>query len=240
MQRRGPFKGIADIEKARKKGSKVFLCETKNAFWIVPEAASYHNLSLTDKRDVVVVAPNSVKPAYGLGGTLFGVADLYRSCTIPQELRQTIVFLKLIGLEDKDIKEYLSKIHGVGVKNGESAVEEAEKFLEEKIDELIKNEKDKDKKELLETIKKKKEIYLATPSTIVEFLQTGLNRVTLKAQLKQIVDEKMLEKKGKTDWFQIGLAIFLILIGIWFVLGGGLASLFDLVFGGGGSAIPPR
>jgi len=239
IERKGPMKGIAEIKKARKERNKIFLCETKNAFWLVPEAASYHNLSLSDKRDVIVVAPNSIKPVYSLGGVQLGVADLYRSCTIPQELRQTIVFLKLIGLKDKDIKKYLSKIHGVGVKNGESAVEEAEKFLEKKIDELIKNEKDKNKKELLEIIKKKKEIYLATPSTIVEFLQTGLNRVTLKAQLKQIVDEKMLEKLRKTDWFQIGLMIFLILIGIWLVFGGG-HGVIETILNTGTSVIAPR
>jgi len=244
MQERGIFKGFKMIKEARKKGKKVFLCETKNAFWVKQEKESYQNLSLTPEREIIIVSPNSVKPCYGLGGTMLGVADLYRACSIPQELRQTIVFLKLIGLKDKDIKEYLTKIHGIKNQNNgdvKSAVEDAEEFLEEKIDELIDEAEEKgnkDRKKMLELIKENKEFYLTTPSTIVEFLQTGINRVTLKQQIRQIIDEKLLERLGKPDWFGIGLAIFLILIGLWFFFGGGFSGLMNVF--GGGPTIPPR
>jgi|GEM_PF-2362833 len=232
MELKGKYKGIKEIKEAVKKKKKLFLLETDNAFWVGGEKASYQNLSVTKGRNLVLVAPNSVKPAYGLGGVLLGVGDLYRSSTIPKELRQTIVFLKLIGFSDKDIKIYLSTIHGQGVfkemKKEDvgkvTAVEQAEKFLLKRLDEMIKEAEEKgnkDKADILKLIKEKKEIYLSTPSTIVNYLQTGINRVTLKSQLKQIVDEKKLEKLGQTNWLMIGLAIFLVLLGLWFFFGNG-------------------
>lgn len=240
MQERGALKGLKMIKEARKKGKKIFICETKNAFWVSQEKESFQNLSITEDKSIIVVAPNSVKPVYGLGGVMLGVADLYRACTIPQELRQTIVFLKLIGLDDKDISEYLSIIHGKKTSiEGNTAEEKAENFLKQKIDELIKNSEGK-KKEILQMIKEKPEIYLATPSTIVEFLQTGLNRVTFKMQVKQIIDEKLLEKIGRRDWLSIAIAVFIILIGIWFVLGGGLGNLVQSFMGAHAPVPLPR
>jgi len=258
QERRGVFYGIGEIKKAKKGRKKVFLLETENAFWIGSERASFQNISITKGRNLVLVGPNSIKPAYGLGGVLLGVGDLYRATTIPRELRQTIVFLKVIGFSDKEITEYLSKIHGYGVtKEGVTATSSAElaenyllNQLDDKINKLenaIQKEKDvkrkkelENKKKLLELIREKREIYLTTPSTIVNYLQTGINRVTLKAQLKQIIDEKMLEKMGQVKWIEIGIMIFIILLGLWMLLGGGAQGLIDM-FGKmiGGAKSPP-
>ena len=251
ISERGAFFGFKEIKNAKKGKKKVFLLETENAFWVGGEKASHYNISVTKGRNLVFVAPNSVKPVYGFGGVLLGVGDLYRASTIPRELRQTIVFLKIIGFSDREVKTYLSKIHGYGIVKGEvtktSAVNEAEKYLVDKLNKKItdldneiksiennaKNQdkiKDlEDKKKILEIIKEKKEIYLSTPSTIVNYLQTGINRVTLKAQLKQIVDEKMLEKIGQTKWVEIGIMLLLIFLGLWLLFGGGASGLISMI-----------
>jgi hypothetical protein len=65
---------------------------------------------------------------------------------------------------------------------------------------------------------KKWNIYINLPTTIKDFIYTGLNRVSIHAMLRELVYQRDLEKMGQRNWLQIAIAFIIIAVGVGFAI----------------------
>lgn len=88
--------------------------------------------------------------------------------------------------------------------------------------------------------REKYDIFVNMPSQVKDWIYTGVNKVTLEGMMDiKIKKDKLLNKKKQLKYFQIGIMILFIMIGIAFFMNLGGADFLTSLIGGGGSAPAP-
>ena len=242
-------KGLALMTKAVKSKSPIIFLETPTGVYLRRVVKTFQNIAITNNKEIVIMTGSSLKNCFELAIPV-SHGDLYRSITIPQELRITIQQLKDKGWTEKQIGEFLEDVAVLSEEQLQHKYEvlqnpeyydqliERAKATKKQIEDKLKEEKDekklgemkqaiseidnliedaKIKKENIKTLDFKKEqykVYLGLPSVVKDFIYTGLNRVSIFSMLKNLVDQRELEKMGQRNWIMLAMAFLIICIAI--------------------------
>jgi len=201
----------------------------------------YKNLAITPEREIIIFPEASVKPCPDLGGVMVFHGDLYKSIATTRDLRMFFFELKRMGWSDNEIAHFLRELE---IKNPDKilenlvneiqAIRKKRSELEEKLAKF-ENASDEEKKQLAEEIEEtrnelealmnrekklnqKIDVFLGLPSTVKNFVYTGLNRVLIHNIIHELVYQRELEKLKEKDWLKLGAAIFLIAIALIFII----------------------
>jgi hypothetical protein len=212
--------------RAVKKRNPIAFLETDKMVYFVPIERFFKNLGLTKTKEVVIVPKGSVKPS-NLGVEM-AHGDLYKSITTPQEFRILCYDLLNSGWSADDIASFFEKVEQIPAEELKQKYISKINDLNEKLKKINLQIVKEEKPEILEELNKKvmeidtelkkqfKEfnLFLNLPSTIKDFIYTGVNRVSLSAMIREMVYQRELERLGQRNWVAIGIAVLLILIGL--------------------------
>jgi len=234
---------INELINSIKKGKPIVFLETDKGIYFTSIEKIYKNLAVTPRREVIIIPKSTLKPCLNLRGVPIAHGDLYKSVTTPQELRLTIKKLTGENWSQEEIAQFfdeISKIPPERLKSIYKLKKEAGKLSKLPISKLITEDEKGNKIPISELHaealrmkqnkddkdKLKYDIYVNLPSTVKDYIYTGLNRVSIHDMIREMVYQRELENIGKRDWIKIAIAILIILVGI------GMAVKF--IFGTGG------
>ena len=228
-------KGVRTIIEAVRKKQPLAILETQTHEYITPIVKVFRNLAITKDKDIIILPAGTLKPCVDLGIQV-AHADMYKAIAVPQELRLFINQLLNSGWTSDEIAEFFSEIMKIPKEElKERYIEQIEDMKANgKSDEEIKNSRPFQKLNL----------FINLPSTIRDFLYTGVNQVTLHSMIRELVFQRELERIKKRNWIYIAIAVFILVlaiaIGLRFVLT--TPGLLPGTAGGGGGvpSPPPR
>lgn len=254
------------INAIRKRQMTIFLeSEGRSVFRTIVTA--YQNIGVTNNRELVILPEGSVKPCLNLNATQIMHGDLYRSLAVPTEFLTVLHKLKDDNFTDKEITDIFYKIMNLNekqlktnernnldtlIKNYDFETYDKEQTkTDPKYAKLSAEEKNKQHEMyLLEKIKEFEDtdpdvhavkVYRAMPSVVKNFLQTGVNRVSLEMMLSNKMLQEAFKNVGRGATMQvlvgIGIMMLLIFLGLKF----GLPAISDFMSAGSSLAsIPAR
>lgn len=263
MRRLGETKHL--IKAIKKRQMIIFLeSEGRSIFRTIVHA--YQNIGVTNGRELVILPEGSVKPCLNLNASQILHGDLYRSLAVPTEFLTVLHDLQARGLTDQEITNIFYQIMNNNISKMEDTKNEKVKEIAENFNYskfcdaitqsdptfagLTEKEKHNRHDEALITVaeqyeKENPEIqtlkyYRAMPTIVKNFLQTGVNRVSLEMMLSNKILQEAFKKIGQTNIMQvlvgIGIMVLLIFLGLKF----GLPAIQDLFSMGGGVMIPGK
>jgi len=206
-------KKIYPLIDAIKKRKLIAFLETDKAvyFRVIPK--TYKNLGITKEKELIILPKSSVKPCVNLGGLLIARGDLYKSACVPQEVRKFISERLSDGWSEEDIAKFFEEIETIPseqLKARYKALKDS-KYYPESVE-------SGNPTPVSKVDKQKYDIYVSLPSVVKDFIYTGLNRTSIHAMLRELVFQRELEKMGQRNWVKIAIAIFLVLLGIGFLI----------------------
>lgn len=254
------------IKSLRKRQMIIFLeSEGRGVFRTIVTA--YQNIGVTNNRELVILPEGSVKPCLNLNASQIMHGDLYRSLAVPTEFLTVLHNLRDNGLNDKEITDIFYKIMNFNEKQlKENETNSLNDFIKNvnfdtynktqiKADpEYAKLSDDKKTEQheayvteqigLFEKVNpdvRAVKVYRAMPSVVKNFLQTGVNRVSLEMMLSNKMLQEAFKNAGRGTTIQVlvgvGLMILLIFLGLKF----GLPAISDFMSAGSSLAsIPAR
>ena len=226
-------KGAAQFVDALKKKKMIIFSETDKAEWFRVVDKVYKNLAVTTDKDMIILPENAIKPCMNLGGVQMAHADLYKSIASSSDVRKWMLSIKeQYGWTENDIAVIIQEIQEFPP---EKVTEYLAKLVsgkatkkEEVITEVDDPENPGQKKRVKQMIeqslapagkdKEKYAVYIALPSTVKNWVYTGLNRISIHDMLRELVYQRDLEKKGVPPWIMIGIAVFLVILALGFAL----------------------
>jgi hypothetical protein len=219
-------KMIYKLTQAIKKRKPIAFLETDKACHFRVIDKGFQNLVITSEKELIINTKSSPKPCLNLGGVEIIHGDLYKSMTSPQELRLFIDKIKGEGWKDEDIAAFLAKLEIVSADNVEDSMtddaankkasilakftrkpkKEGDKpAIDPRVYEKLKEEDTKLKRALC--------VYKTLPSTVKDFIYTGINRTSLHDMVRELVYQRELERMGKKNWIAIAILVLLCLVG---------------------------
>ena len=254
------------IQSLRKRQMIIFLeSEGRGVFRTITTA--YQNIGVTNNQELVILPEGSVKPCLNLNASQIMHGDLYRSLAVPTEFLTVLHNLRDNGLNDKEITDIFYKIMNFNEKQlKENETNSLNDFIKNvdfdkynktqiKTDPEYANLSDDKKIEqhdayvteqirLFEKVNpdvRAVKVYRAMPSVVKNFLQTGVNRVSLEMMLSNKMLQEAFKNAGRGTTIQvlvgIGIMILLIFLGLKF----GLPAISDFMSAGSSLAsIPAR
>lgn len=196
-------KGLQSLVSAVLRNRPIVFLETKTTTYIQPIIKTFHNLGITENKELVIIPPSTLKICPSLRVQV-GHGDLYRSILVPSEVPKFRDMLeKEYGWSNDEIAEFFEKIISVPKSELKNALDDD--AVRKELDVAVKGPKKKETKY---------DIYKLVPSTVQDFIYTGLNRVSIFDMLKNLVDQRELEKLGQRNWIAIAIAFFILLLGI--------------------------
>lgn len=200
MYRDKKNKGIGLIKGAIKNKEALIFLESGDATFLTRLIGRYHNLGITEQKELVILSPNSLKHCSALG-IFIGHGDLYKSVIVPKEVMNYKNELKSkYGLSDEDIGEFLKAVETMNKDDLKK-----NNILNGKIEPIKEGETPK------ETLYN---LYVTMPSIVSNFVNTGLNRALIFSMLRNLVAQRELERMNQKNWK------WLIYLGILILLGG--------------------
>ena len=233
------FGKLNDLINAIQKRQEIIFLESEGAvnFRIIDR--SHQNLAFTKEHDVIVLTENSLKACANLNGVKIGHGDLYRSVVVPTDFSKFTEELKESGLTETQITDVYTEIMN---KNIGQLTEQKQKDIEAATAGLIKkypkknyNPKDHNnmpyKTFILEYLAKEQkdvfsaitlDTFKAMSSVVKNFIQTGVNRVSLHSMMEAQTAIDNFKRAGQRDWFSIllGVGVLALLIGLAFSFAG--------------------
>lgn len=225
-------KGLRSLISAVNKNRPIIFLETKTTTYVQSIIKTFHNIGITENKELVIIPPSTLKICPSLRVQV-GHGDLYRSILVPSEVPKFRDMLaKEHGWSNDEIADFFEKIMTIPSSDLKKMLDNDE--VKNTLDVTVKDLKKK---------QTKYDIYKLVPSTVQDFIYTGLNRVSIFDMLKNLVDQRELDKLGQKNWVAIAIAFFVILMGIGVVvslvmpaIGPFLSSQTDIA----GSVIPPQ
>ena len=196
-------KGLQYLVSAVLKNRPIVFLETKTTTYIQPIIKTFHNIGITENKELVIIPPATLKVCPTLRVQI-GHGDLYRSILVPSEVPKFRDMLaKEQGWSNDEIADFFENIMTIPKSDLKATLDKEE--LKNTLGVAVKDSKKKDTKY---------DVYKLVPSTVQDFIYSGLNRVSIFDMLKNLVDQRELEKLGQKNWFAIAMAIFILLMGL--------------------------
>lgn len=211
-------KGLFNLTNALRKKHMVAFLETDKAIYCKRIVKMYRNLGVTEDKELIVIPRSSPKPCVNVGGGMIIHGDLYKSVTVPQELRKFIEERLEEKWKDEDIAQFLEEIETTPPNILKKLYFEKKTKPQTSVPVVTNGNSPEAKAEVNLIDAKKYDIYMALPSVIKDFIYTGINRVSIHAMLRELVYQRELEHMGKRNWLMIAVAVIIILIGVGFAI----------------------
>ena len=233
------FGKLNELINAIQKRKEIIFLESEGAvnFRIIDR--SHQNIAFTKEHDIIVLTENSLKACANLNGVKIGHGDLYRSVVVPTDFSKFTEHLKESGLTDTQITEIYTSIMDKNItqltKQKQKDINIAKTALIEKYPEEEYILKDNDNIPydvfILNHLAKKQEALLSSitlntfksmSSVVKNFIQTGVNRVSLHSMMEAQTAIDNFKKAGQKDWYSIliGIGILALMIGLAFSFAG--------------------
>lgn len=233
------FGKLNELIQAIQKRKEIIFLESEGAvnFRIIDR--SHQNIAFTKEHDIIVLTENSLKACANLNGVKIGHGDLYRSVVVPTDFSKFTEHLKESGLTDTQITEIYTSIMNKNItqltKQKQKDIDTAKNALIKKYPEEEYIPKDNENIPydvfILNHLAKKQETLLSSitlntfksmSSVVKNFIQTGVNRVSLHSMMEAQTAIDNFKKAGQRDWYQIllGIGILALMVGLAFSFAG--------------------
>lgn len=233
------FGKLNELIQAIQKRKEIIFLESEGAvnFRIIDR--SHQNIAFTKEHDIIVLTENSLKACANLNGVKIGHGDLYRSVVVPTDFSKFTEHLKESSLTDTQITEIYTSIMDKNItqltKQKQKDIDTAKNALIKKYPEEEYIPKDNENIPydvfILNLLAKKQETLLSSitlntfksmSSVVKNFIQTGVNRVSLHSMMEAQTAIDNFKKAGQRDWYQIllGIGILALMVGLAFSFAG--------------------
>lgn len=217
-------KGLYSLIQAVKKKGTFAILETDKSAYVRTISNSFKNLAVTPEKEIIIMTKSSPKPIVNMGGVQVIHGDLYKSVSVPQEVRKFITDMEAKNWRPEDIAKFMEEIEQTPAE-----------FLTQTYKSLYQSENYPGTETRISmTDKQKYNIYLGMSSVVKDFIYTGLNRTTIHSMMRELVYQRELEKGTQRNWIMIAIAVMIILIALgfairWITGGAGISSLLGSV-----------
>jgi len=202
------------IISAVKKKRILAMLETDKAVFPEHIVKVYKSIGITPKKDLIIFTRGSPKMLYGTPIQVVH-ADIYKSITVPQELRKLVKRLENKGWKAEDIGQFFEEVEKTPADVLEKVYKEIKATGKKTVIDEEGNVVERDASEIE---KQKYDVFIGMSSVVKDFIYTGINRTTIKSMLREMVYQRELEKIGRWNILYVAIAVLLILIGLGFFL----------------------